>query len=240
LWLRRVEGRQEHAKDDPEADQYAEEFYGSRLIRWRNRTLSSHQRNQLVKAVWPHSWNGRKLVLLTPKHDAEGARPTLVYKATRAFLERHIGRFITRLELEHGRLGNAVKAGACRGLKRYILCRVVDRFRQLWGRDRRKAYPLVVADPDALWRKVDQVGLSRRDHEILRRYLAGASLAQIGLLVGYSESNVRKRVRLMEPLLGLPPRPRWQRRAGLGRKSGYRRPDIGSPMISANAGPYSI
>jgi hypothetical protein len=117
-WERLAEARQEQTKDDPSADQYADEFYGSRLIRWRNGTLSGCQRNQLVSAVWPHSWDGRKLVLLTPEHDDEGAHHTTVYFDTRDFIQDHISQFIARLEGEHGRLENAVKAGAARAFNK--------------------------------------------------------------------------------------------------------------------------
>lgn len=117
-WQRLVEARQEQTKDDPSADQYADEFYGSRLIRSRNGTLSSKQRNELVSAVWPYSADGDKLVLLTPEHDDAGAHHATVYLDTRA--AHHLLSYFQTKSTRYRHVARAGRFGGRRFRRLYV------------------------------------------------------------------------------------------------------------------------
>ena len=125
---------------DPVADRYLDEFYGSRLLRWKRGTASPYMREALLNAVWPRGSDGAGLFRVGGENqedsidlERDGFDVELAFEETRGWLEDTlIPRFIAEQEHKCGSLEAAVAAGRGRLLKRWVAWRFRDDLRKRW------------------------------------------------------------------------------------------------------------
>ena len=122
------------------ADRYLDEFYGSRLLRWKRGTASPYMREALLNAVWPRGSDGAGLFRVGGENqedwidlERDGFDLELAFEETRGWLQDTlIPRFIAEQEHKCGSLEAAVAAGRGRLLKRWVAWRFRDDLRKRW------------------------------------------------------------------------------------------------------------